>query len=749
MPILRTLTGFGLLGASLAAARVRRPRRPLDLAERLRQLPARGVPVRRTVRIHWNRHHIPFIEAEHDRDAAVALGVVHAHLRLAQMEVMRRAATGRLSEVLGPAALDIDHVLRALDVTRAVPAMEAMLPDHTRTWLEGFLDGVNHMAAHAPLPEEFRVFRVRPRPWTLQDLLAVGRLAATDFTWKVWITLLRHRHRADWLRLWQRMMGDVSAPLPAFAGSGLPDLSDPRWPLEEFGRHGSNSLAVAAARSGGSALIASDPHLSYVLPNLWLLAGYRSPSYHVVGLMVPGIPVVALGRNPWIAWGGTSLHAASSELFDVTDLPASEIRDRIEEVPVRWWGRQRLVVHDTEWGPVISDSPVLRAPPGRRIALHWVGHAASDELSALLRLNRARDWQEFRGALEGFAVPAQNMVYADAEGRVGQAMAARLPSRPHGAPADMVLGREARSHWQTMANSADLPAVFDPPRGFVASANNRPEQPPPVPLSYFFSPDDRVDRLRQLLGTPEQVTLEHLKAVQQDVFQASALRLRDLVLAFIDDRGIEGGARLLHRVRAWDGHYHADSAGALAFELLITHFARELHGDETVSVYMAAWEPWELLLEDFAEETPDRLAQALAMALPKAAQSFGRHADWGSLHRLRLSHFLAPAPLIGHRYKFADDPVSGSNETVMKSAHGFSSDVHAARFGANARHLSDLGDLDANWFCLVGGNDGWLGSATFLDQYDLWRRGDYVQLPMRLETVRAHFPYKTDLTRGD
>jgi penicillin amidase len=119
--------------------------------------------------------------------------------------------------------------------------------------------------------------------------------------------------------------------------------------------------------------------------------------------------------------------------------------------------------------------------------------------------------------------------------------------------------------------------------------------------------------------------------------------------------------------------------------------------------------------------------------------------SWGEAHRLRLRHFLGRAPLIGRAYRYADLPSDGSNETVMKTAHGFAGGRHSIRYGANARHISDLSDPDENYFVLLGGQDGWLGSTTWLDQLELWRAGQYIKMPLRPKSVRQAFPHVTVL----
>lgn len=743
---LKTMAAMGAFATSTVARALmlgEPPQRSVE--ERLRQLQGVRLPVRSPVEFLWNEHHVPFIDAAHDDDLAVALGAVHGHLRLTQIELMRRIARGRLSEIVGPAAVEIDRTVRTLDLTRAVPAMAADLPSETNSWIDGFTRGLNAYAEQVTeRPHDFAALGMKHEPWSIEDVLAVSRLAAMDFTWKVWMRLLALRGRSDWVELWGRLIGGDDAPVPSFGGNG--SLGDA---MGRFGR-GSNSVAISASRSAsGSAIIASDPHLSVTLPNLWMIVGYRSPGHHAVGLMIPGIPVLALGRNRWIAWGGTSLHAASSELFDVGDLPAHEIVERTVRIKVRGRRDRAFTARDTRYGPIVSDVPMLKDPQGKRLALRWVGHLPSADIPAMLAVSRARDWESFQEALDGFAIPALNMVYADASGRVGQAMAAKLPRRPLAAPEDMVAPRAARRHWAGFVTATGLPARVDPESGFVASANDAPEGAD-VRIGDFFASEERVVRLRHLLSKDLTLDMADLRRIQQDVSLPSAPALRDGMIAAIEAAGAARpgtGQPVVDALRNWDGRHDADSAGALAFELLAYHLAVAFHGRRRMQVYAATWDVLALVRRDIRRTESGEAGKAVVEAVRRAARAFRRLRVWGAAHRLRLAHPLSALPLVGRRFLVAEHPSGGSNETVMKTAHGFAGGRHRVRFGANARHVSDLSDPDANDFALLGGQDGFLGSTTFADQVPLWRDGHYIRVPMNPDKVRRTFRHSFTLDR--
>jgi penicillin G amidase len=715
--MMRRITGLALLGGYMLASRAWRvpPAGSVTLHQRLAALPLHGLPLAAAVTVHWDTHQIPFVEAENDTDLAVVLGALHVHLRWTQMEVMRRLSQGRLAEMIGPLGVEIDHALRLANFGKAVPRIVEALPEATRSWANSFVAGINRAIELASaLPPDFALLGLTREPWTIADMLTLGRLVSLDVTWFTWLGLL---HGDDGTSVWRRVTQHG----------------------ESIGRMGSNSLAVAASRSASDAAwIASDPHLRAAMPGPWLLAGYRSPSFHAVGLMVPGLPAIALGRNPWIAWGGTNLHAASSDLIDVADLPEHEITAHRETIRVRWGKPYTITVRETRFGPIVSDAPLLRTR--RRIALRWMGHEPSDELTALLRINRARNWHDFRAAADLFGVPGQNLLYADTEGHIGKLMAVRLPERT-AVPAQPILPR-SNTDWSGLRTSATLPASFDPPEGFVASANERPNRAPVI-VGYVFSPRSRFQRLRSLLSATSRIDLEVLRAAQLDVLVEPNLHFRDLLLHLLRTHAASSPT-LIGWLAGWDGRYATDSAGALAFELLVYHLLVRLRGRAVPALYSRTWESRALARADIEAADSSAIAAALRGALPAVRRDLRRYSNWGRMHRLCLPHVIAAIPVFGRRFRFGDWPVAGSNETLLKSGHRLTNRRHFAALVATARHISDLSCPDRNWFVVLGGQDGWLGSSTMMDQVGLWQSGGYIELPLTPKVVYERFSWRTE-----
>ena len=729
---------------------------PTTVDQRLAEFPTRGLPLAGKVTVHWTKRHIPFVEAETDADAAFALGLIHAHLRLGQMSVLRMIAHGRLAEIGGPLAVDIDHGLRILDFARGVAETERSLPPETRIWIESFVAGINHYQQQVDtFPHEFPVLGLEPEPWSVADILTIGRLAGSDVNWLVWAGVLRLRERDDWPEIWARLVSNGSASQPSFDGAS--DLSSLNELLGGLSRSGSNSLAVAGTRSAsGAALLASDPHLGILAPNVWLIAGVKSPSYHAVGLMGPGLPIFALGRNPWAAWGGTNMRAASSDLYSLDNASNGTITQRTEKIAVRWWFDEEITVRDTDYGPVISDAPLFDDLNNGEFAIKWTGHQPSDEIGAMLAVSQARSFDEFRRAFENFAVPGQNMLFADHQGNVGQVLAVRLPSRNGPPPADLLFAPNEREPlWDDMRGVADLPYSYNPSAGYLASGNNRPAETE-LHIGYFFSPDDRVARMSEIVGAERKIGVDDLKALQRDVYMPSSVALRDVILRKMATVGMDAGqgageAEVLTRLRDWDGYYHPDSVGAVTFEQFRDGFTERFYalsfGETDWQAFANVGRIKTLLIEDIEAAEKGQVVAALQAGLDAAAQGLDTYANWGEMHRLRLAHPLSNLPVLGGRYVFGDYPIGGSTDTLMKTAHATTAERHAVRYGSNARHISDMADMDRNYFVLLGGQDGWLNSSTFLDQLPLWLAGDYIEVPLRIETVRETFDYHVDLTR--
>ena len=733
--------------------------------DRLAAFPRENLPLDSEVTIYWNEHLVPFVDAETDRDLAFTLGLVHGFLREGQLEVLRKISQGRIAEMAGPAAAGIDEALRRLDYGKASEETFRSMPPETREWLTAYAEGINLAIARAPqAPPISGLLALDREPFTPEDLLTFGRLAGTDVNWLTLFVLLSERDSPRFDEILRHVNETSAESTPSFgrtdpspgASATDPSTTEPEGSdspagrvaaelvafLNSLARTGSNTVAVGPSRSeSGHALLANDPHLGQNLPNFWTIVGARSPGYHSVGFMIPGLPFFAIGRNPHIAWGGTNMRSASSDLVDATNLPVTG--SHRETIGIRFWPDREITVRETEAGPILSDAEIFPSKEGESIALRWTGHRPSDEITAFLRANRATSVPEFLDSFSGYSVSGQNMIAVDAEGNIGMVLAVELPLRGYDALRTVVQDPESpEGRWTGFAGPAELPTVLNPPDGVLASANNRPVVHNP-PIGYLFNEDERIDRLLELLASRRLWNVESLMELQRDVHSPAS---RDLARFLTDWNDVQAESPVAMAVAAWDGRYETDSSGAAAFELWLSALVDEFPGGKFTDGY---FRDWRYLAKSFAADlanlTPSEKETLIRESLADAEEGFAEYPVWGDLHRLKVGHLLGGLPVVGGLFVYDRFPAPGSRETIYKTAHGIIDGPHESRYGSQSRHISSMEDPDDNWFVLFGGQDGWLGSENFADQVPLWREGRYLRIPLRIETVREEFERRMTL----
>lgn len=694
------------------------------------------LPLDKPVVVRWNSYSVPMIEAETDRDLFLTWGYTSTHLRWGQMELLRRISQARIAEFAGPLAVDLDHTLRVLNLRMGLKERLERMPDETRQYLNAFVEGINAYIDQAKdLPVEFKLLAWQKEKWTIEDVLLIGRLASSDLTLGFYYQYLKLEKNPEFQSRYKevqkgRNSSDLSARLD-FQGDSL--IERLLWGAT---KSGSNSLVVGKKLTSGAAVIASDPHLGIFLPNLWMIIGVRSPSFTSVGLSIPGLPFVAVGRSPDHAWGGTNMRTISTHLYELGPKEIAASRARTEKIKVRWWLDREVKIRDSEYGPIISDTPYFKSD--KTLAIDWIGHDQdTDDLSAFLKASRAKNFRQFQQAFKDYAVSGQTLTYADRLGNVGLVLAARtrkfktpdLNSKPI---------KSLEEHSKDILRPTDLPSVLNPPSGFIASANNRPVATD-FDLAQSFAADDRVLRLKELTTNRakagQKFDFDFLRSVQMDVISQSSKRLaNELGHRWTGDRRGE-------LLKNWDGSYTIDSEAAVVFEVMLGHLNERL--DKKLPKALRGSSLAVLPIKDqlahlLKDEKPD--AEIWTSLLKQTRESLGnKQPTWGDYHRQVFQTPMGSLPLIGSRFRHSEFPVPGGNETLNKSGNPISTKPSTVTYGAQSRHISDLANIDENYFALLGGQDGWLWSDGNSDQLTLWREGGYFRFPLSREGLEREF----------
>jgi penicillin amidase len=749
LPLIALAAGWGVMRVTLPPSR--------DEAA----IPGLSAPVE----IMLDRHGIPYVRAGSETDAWAAIGWLHARDRMFQMELMRRGASGRLSELIGAQGLRLDRYVRLLGLVQAAEIDYARLPDETRAALTSYARGVNAWIAQkgrwsAP---EFVALGITPEPWRETDSLLWGKVMALFLSGNARTELARLRlsttiARARIDELWPRdgSPGNPVASLPDLGGHVGRVLAA----LPVFGEDApvppsaSNIWAVTGARSAtGQPILANDPHLAFSQPIQWYLARVEAPGLTLAGAFAPGVPFLVLGRNQAIAWGMTTTHSDTQDVFIerlagpdsyVTPEGPRPFAVREETFRVRFGEDVTMRVRATRNGPVLSDlDPNPGTPQGHVLSVAMTALIPGDTAaSALHRLNRARSFDEAEAAVAGIGAPQQNIVIADRAGRMGMVLPARVPLRRAGDGAFPAPGWDGSHDWIGFAPYEALPRFVDPPSGRIVNANNRvvPDDFP-VFLGRDWWGDWRFRRIVERLDAEAPQTAETMAAIQMDEVSLAARTLLPLMTAIAPPSDARAAAAFA-RLKAWDGTMAADRPEPLIYSAWVKHLGRRI-ADGAIGPDQDAFRESSAEFLAFALREGRHwcgaagceavLAAAFADAMAELTAAHGAEIArwrWGAVHVVRFQHPLMRfVPVIGPWFGTVLE-TGGDSHTVMRAgirlagANPFEN-VH----GAGYRGAYDLADLERSRFIIATGQSGHPLSPHYRDLAPLWGAGGTIRLP--------------------
>src|SRR5438477_6661614 len=550
------------------------------------------------VRDRWG---IPHISAREPLDAYFGQGFCHAQDRLWQMELTRRLASGRLSEVFGKEALDVDRFQRRVGLHRAAQhewqTARADLVDILRAYAAGVNAWLDGLVSAKKLPVEFVLARFQPEPWEPIDTLAFARYLAYSQSpnWESELVRSRLIARVGYTAA-ASLEPDVWRPdsdaLPRLEDWGPPEMPERGElpPLELTGGPlASNAWAVSGSRSStGKPLLANDPHMFPRFPSVFYEAHLAAGGeLNVAGGSVPGAPGILIGHNRHIAWGITASMADVADLY-VERLDPGDgrrtafagrweagtlVRETIAVKGAQPWVEEVLIT--SRHGPLLTPTPSI-ADEHRPLALRTTVLEASSATSAMLHINRAKSWDEFRAAASRWGTPAMNLTYADVDGNIGYQLVGCVPIRERGEGLVPSPGWSGQYEWRGTIPFDELPSAFNPPDGLWASANHNIAKKSKHFFTREFIDSSRYRRIRQVLESKEKHSAVDFGALQADEVSLPARRIAALLVAQLSPTGrMERLA--IEELRAWDGRVSADSVAASIYEVFRNELIRARH----------------------------------------------------------------------------------------------------------------------------------------------------------------------------
>jgi penicillin G amidase len=746
----------------------------------------------RPVTVTRDGYGVPHINAENMADMLFAQGYVTAQDRFWQMDMTRRFAAGELSEILGKTYVKTDREQRILSLKQVAERSADRLSANERQYLEAYTSGVNAYLHdyRNRMPMEFRVLRYSPRPWTVADSFLVGASMAQILNHDLFESELSRE------KIVRRIGPELAADI--YPNSSLRDRppgeaakrSGPQKQTRAFSKPvgiprnarndnseapamfnpqsgsrdqetlipGSNNWVVSGAHTvTGKPLLSNDMHLGHRIPNTWYEAHLTAGEFDVAGVTLPGTPFVVAGHNRRIAWGFTNLGPDVEDIYIETFNEKGEYltpkgwqlpEKRQEVIRVKGASDVSLEVLTTRHGPITTE---LMPSETRPIALKWTAYDPEGLTFVFAEVNSARNWDEFRRAFSRFRVPGQNVVYADVDGHIGYQATGTIPIRAAGDGSLPVSGADDVHEWTGYIPFDELPRVFDPPSGVIATANST-ATPAGYPrhISNEWGSPYRTERIYQVLESKPKLSAADMLGLQDDIYSDVDLLFAKKFVAAIDaSRTASSRARdAADMMRAWDGRFATESVAATLVTVIRRHVMRLLleakFGAALARQYN--WYRSTVALEGLLETQPKQwlpakygsydqlLADAVELAVsdPTSPRDLKRWTR-GEAFPLEMKHpVFGSVPLLS---RFSGPGVvqqSGSSQTVKQVGR---------RFGPSQRLTVDFANLDASTLNIVTGQSGHLLSPNYDDQWPLWYEGRTTTLPFTAKAVakaKAH-----------
>jgi penicillin amidase len=781
---------------------------------------------------------IAHIRAANAHDLFLAQGFVHAQERMWQMEVWRHISAGRLSEMFGESQLDADRLIRTLGWRQSAQRDYDALGPEARAVLDAYVEGVNAWLDQErdSLGLAFLVSGVTPEPWTALDSIAWQKVQAWNLGGNMDTEIFRYLADArlgDPARtdeLFPPYPEDAPVIAPSDAGTArrdAPELDISTAELDDEVAAGWQAVATAAAAPGrlagfdggaglggghgvgsnnwvvapeltttGGAMLANDPHLGIGMPSLWFMNGLHCAPvtedcpYDVVGVSFPGTPVVPIGHNARIGWGATNGNPDVQDLFIeqadpedpaayLVDGVSTPFEERVEEIRTKGGPTYYQTVRATVHGPILNDvdGRLAEAP---LMSLRATSTADVDRtFQAILGVNTASDFEEFREALSHYGAPSQNFVYADVDGHIGYQFPGFIPIRDGdgGNGNRPRAGDDGAHEWTGRVPFEELPWQLDPPSGSIVTANNAVvDDGYPYYISDQWDPGYRAERVADgLLARGEDgLSFDDMTELQLDTAMG---RARDAAMWLIAAQAdTDNGRLVLERILEWDGRCDVDSLGCAAWSMFEYRLQRDLFDDDLGPLardYVGSSVSWQVVADLFDDPesawwddvtTPgrERSSDIVTKALDEAGAELGsiygapNGWTWGRLHTATFKEPTLGSSGIGPlEWYFNDGPhaVAGAAGAIDAVSHRFKRaypdplDPDYVPVGPDGvfdvtnlpslRFAIDMSDLDGARMVITTGQSGNPFDHHYNDLIEPWRTGETVPLPFTPAAIDA------------
>ena len=747
--------------------------------------------LKNTVEIKRDQWGIPHIYAQNLHDVIFAQGFVHAQDRLWQMELNRRVSRGQLSEFLGEDALSTDVASRIMGFERTAKKDITIASKDEINIVQHYCDGINAFINQAQKypTVEFKLTKLEPNNWEVLDVIAFNRLLISQMSWGWYDEIVR-----------AKLIEAVGEAAAAELNNGYP-LGNPITLPDgiEFNQikmkpgldgdnlnigpkiSGSNAWTISGDRTEtGKPMLCNDPHLAISNPGIWYEIHLNCPELHSRGVSIPGAPLVLIGHNANIGWGITLAYTDIEDVFieKFTDDSCQSYehigetkQTVVHEELIKIKGKQPHVeeVLETVHGVVISD---LLGSGTQKLTLCSMALKEGRPMLAWLKLNHAKNWDDFKEAVSYATAPGLNIVYADIEDNIGYYTSGKNPMKTKDVAALPQVGWSGEADWKRFVPFDEMPHVFNPEKGYVLTCNNKiePENFPHF-LGDIYMNGNRADRLEDLLTTKQKFDQSDFLKMQMDFHSKPGKKFAELFKEIkFDDSQLAKYAKILSD---WDGNLNKETIGGTLYKVTDKFAAKYMYetaiSDQQLidELFSKAFHPvfgpistflgyssttlFKILTNDQswwnkkAGGKEKILEEGLSLAVEWLTKNYGSNEEnwmWGNVNAIVMDHSLSVKEPLGKIFDLGPYPIGGDGDTPHQCStvgtEGFGGHLIAPSY----RQIIDFSDFDKSTSILPGGQSGNLMSLFYDDQVQDWLAGKSHPMCWSEEQVERHTRYK-------
>ena len=716
---------------------------------------------------------IPHVFAKNDHDVYYAQGYVTAMHRLWQMDFQTRFAAGRISEIVGEKAIEVDRYQRRMGmVYGAENSLAGMMANpKAKEMILAYTQGINdyiHSLSKANYPIEYKILDFKPEDWTpikcallLKQMSAVLAMGSDEF----YMTNILKKFGPEITKnLFPDYPFKEDPIIPVGTKWDFKPLTIPKVPkaftemmsmdiqtTQKVEGIGSNNWAISGAKTiSGFPILANDPHLDLTLPSIWYQIQLHAPGINAYGVSLPGAPGIIIGYNKDIAWGVTNVAADVLDFYQIKfkdnthqqywyDNAWKNTTKRLEEIKIRGTKTKIDTVYYTHQGPVVylqkpDYSRSNNVPVGS--ALRWIAHDKSNELMTFYLLNRGKNYNDYRKALTFYTAPAQNFVFAGNENDIAITPNGKFPLKWKSQGKFILDGSDPSNDWQGWIPAAQNPTVKNPPRNFVSSANQSSTDPSyPYYINWEFTPYERGKRINDRLTVMNKANVDSMRNMQMDSYSIAAQNLLPYLLPLVNQSQLNATQKeAINITSRWNKYFEAKEIAGSIFDLWMKRLFYNIWNDEFKlknipmrypnrdrTIELIQKEPNSTWYDNINTKNKENLTELVnesfkytCDSLERKYGSIGKNWEWGNVKSSNVPHL-------------AKIPGFGSKKLNIGGARGTINSLSETN-GPSWRMVIELGKMPKGYGVYPGGQSGNPGSPYYDDMLDTWAQGKLYDL---------------------